>query len=282
MGTIGEQVDQALRNIAEIAAAAGRRWPTRVKVTLILRDDVTDMAAVNEAYERALPRRLPARTSFFVQPAEEPRHARRGRGGDRCASVDAGRHGAVSAGSATRRRRGRWTCCATAAAPSTPRSPARRRSAWSRCRGAALGGDAFALIRTADGDGASASTAAARRRPRCSTWPPGSTKVPRFGPLSVGRARRSSTPGSSCTSASARSPSPCCSNRPVASPPTASSSTRGSPRALAHVAAHRGRRPARVAASPGAHGPGSAFRQPDLAETLAAIAAEGRERSTAA
>ena len=48
---------------------AGRR---AVKVTLILRDDVTDMAAVNEAYEAHFPDGLPARTSFFVSRLKNP------------------------------------------------------------------------------------------------------------------------------------------------------------------------------------------------------------------
>ena len=72
MGSVGEQVDQALRNIADIAAAAGTSLARAVKVTLILRDDVTDMAGVNAAYEQHFPDGLPARTSFFVTRLKNP------------------------------------------------------------------------------------------------------------------------------------------------------------------------------------------------------------------
>ena len=65
MGDVGEQVDWALRNIAAILASAGSSMDNVLKVTLILRDDVTDMAPVNEAYTRHF-KTLPARTSFFV------------------------------------------------------------------------------------------------------------------------------------------------------------------------------------------------------------------------
>lgn len=72
MGTIGEQVDQALRNLADIATAAGTSLRRAVKVTLILRDDVTDTAAVNAAYEAHFPDGLPARSSFFVSRLKNP------------------------------------------------------------------------------------------------------------------------------------------------------------------------------------------------------------------
>jgi 2-iminobutanoate/2-iminopropanoate deaminase len=72
MGPIGEQVDQALRNIGEIAAAAGTALSRAVKVTLILRDDVADTAAVNAAYTAHFPEGLPARTSFFVSRLKNP------------------------------------------------------------------------------------------------------------------------------------------------------------------------------------------------------------------
>jgi 2-iminobutanoate/2-iminopropanoate deaminase len=72
MGTVGEQVDQALSNLDDIAAAAGTSLRRAVKVTLILRDDVTDMAAVNTAYEAHFPDGLPARTSFFVTRLKNP------------------------------------------------------------------------------------------------------------------------------------------------------------------------------------------------------------------
>jgi 2-iminobutanoate/2-iminopropanoate deaminase len=72
MGTVGEQVDQALSNLDDIAKAAGTSLRRAVKVTLILRDDVTDMAAVNAAYETHFPDGLPARTSFFVTRLKNP------------------------------------------------------------------------------------------------------------------------------------------------------------------------------------------------------------------
>jgi 2-iminobutanoate/2-iminopropanoate deaminase len=72
MGTVGEQVDQALSNLDAIAGAAGTSLRRAAKVTLILREDVTDMAAVNEAYERHFPDGLPARTSFYVSRLKNP------------------------------------------------------------------------------------------------------------------------------------------------------------------------------------------------------------------
>ncbi len=71
MGGVGEQVDWALRNIAAILAAAGSSMDRVLKVTLILRDDVTDMAAVNEAYTKHFDV-LPARSSFFVSRLKNP------------------------------------------------------------------------------------------------------------------------------------------------------------------------------------------------------------------
>jgi len=71
MGDIGEQVDWALRNIGAILDAAGSSMDRVLKVTLILRDDVTDMAAVNEAYTKHFDV-VPARTSFFVSRLKNP------------------------------------------------------------------------------------------------------------------------------------------------------------------------------------------------------------------
>lgn len=71
MGDIGDQVDWALRNIAAILAAAGSSMDDVVRVTLILRDDVTDMTAVNDAYVKHFTR-LPSRTSFFVSRLKNP------------------------------------------------------------------------------------------------------------------------------------------------------------------------------------------------------------------
>lgn len=72
MGDAAEQVDWALRNLDEIAKAGGTSLRRAIKVTMILRDDVTDMAAVNAAYEQHFPDVLPARTSFFVSRLKNP------------------------------------------------------------------------------------------------------------------------------------------------------------------------------------------------------------------
>lgn len=66
MGDVGEQVDWALRNIDAILRAAGSSIDRVVKTTLFLRDDVTDMTAVNESWTRHFGERLPARSSLFV------------------------------------------------------------------------------------------------------------------------------------------------------------------------------------------------------------------------
>ena len=66
MGDAGEQVDWALRNIGAILREAGTSIENVVKVTMILRDDVTDMASVNASYTKHFQGVLPARTSFFV------------------------------------------------------------------------------------------------------------------------------------------------------------------------------------------------------------------------
>jgi 2-iminobutanoate/2-iminopropanoate deaminase len=71
MGDVGEQVDWALRNIAAILDSAGSSMDKVMKVTLILRDDVTDMGPVNEAYKRHFTS-LPARSSFFVSRLKNP------------------------------------------------------------------------------------------------------------------------------------------------------------------------------------------------------------------
>lgn len=66
MGDAAEQVDWALRNLSAILEAAGSSLDRAVKVTLFLRDDVRDMAAVNAAYTAHFPGRKPARSSLFV------------------------------------------------------------------------------------------------------------------------------------------------------------------------------------------------------------------------
>jgi 2-iminobutanoate/2-iminopropanoate deaminase len=72
MGDAADQVDWALRNLDEIAKAGGTSLRRAIKVTMILRDDVTDMAAVNAAYEVHFPDVLPARTTFFVSRLKNP------------------------------------------------------------------------------------------------------------------------------------------------------------------------------------------------------------------
>lgn len=72
MGDAAEQVDWALRNIAAILNAAGTSLARTVKVTLFLRDDVNDMAAVNAVYSRHFGDSLPARSSLFVSRLKGP------------------------------------------------------------------------------------------------------------------------------------------------------------------------------------------------------------------
>ena len=72
MGDGAEQVDWALRNIAAILESCGSSLRHVLKVTMILRDDVTDMAPLNEAYKRHFGEHLPARTSFFVSRLKNP------------------------------------------------------------------------------------------------------------------------------------------------------------------------------------------------------------------
>ena len=72
MGDAAEQVDWALRNIAAILATAGTSLARVVKVTLFLRDDVTDMAAVNASYTSHFGDALPARSSVFVSRLKGP------------------------------------------------------------------------------------------------------------------------------------------------------------------------------------------------------------------
>ncbi len=72
MGDVGEQVDWALRNIDAILRTAGSSLQRVVKTTLFLRDDVTDMAPVNEVWKRHFGERLPARSSLFVSRLKNP------------------------------------------------------------------------------------------------------------------------------------------------------------------------------------------------------------------
>jgi 2-iminobutanoate/2-iminopropanoate deaminase len=72
MGDGAEQVDWALRNIAAILESCGSSLRHVLKVTMILRDDVTDMAPLNEVYRRHFGDHLPARSSFFVSRLKNP------------------------------------------------------------------------------------------------------------------------------------------------------------------------------------------------------------------
>ena len=72
MGDGAEQVDWALRNIAAILESCGSSLRHVLKVTMIVRDDVADMAPLNEAYKRHFGDHLPARTSFFVSRLKNP------------------------------------------------------------------------------------------------------------------------------------------------------------------------------------------------------------------
>jgi 2-iminobutanoate/2-iminopropanoate deaminase len=66
MGGVAEQVDWALRNLDEIAKAGGTSLRRAIKLTMILRDDVNDMAPVNAAYTKHFGGVLPARSSLLV------------------------------------------------------------------------------------------------------------------------------------------------------------------------------------------------------------------------
>lgn len=72
MGDVGAQVAQALQNLDDILHGAGSCLQQAVKVTLFLRDDVTDMAAVNAAYAAGFPERRPSRSSVFVSRLKNP------------------------------------------------------------------------------------------------------------------------------------------------------------------------------------------------------------------
>lgn len=72
MGDPGQQADQALRNIATILRSANSSLEGVLKTTLYIRDDVTDIEAINAAYRRHFPERLPARASVFVSRLKNP------------------------------------------------------------------------------------------------------------------------------------------------------------------------------------------------------------------
>lgn len=72
MGDIGAQVTQALQNLDDILHGAGSCLQQAVKLTLFVRDDVDDMAALNAAYAAAFPERRPSRSSVFVSRLKNP------------------------------------------------------------------------------------------------------------------------------------------------------------------------------------------------------------------
>lgn len=72
MGDAAAQVTQALQNLDDILHGAGSCLQRAVKLTMFLREDVTDMAAVNAAYAAVFPERRPSRTSCFVARLKNP------------------------------------------------------------------------------------------------------------------------------------------------------------------------------------------------------------------
>jgi len=69
-GSIAEQTERVMQNLAAVLAAAGTSFDRVVKTTIFLRD-MNDFAAVNEVYGRALGDHRPARST--VQAARLPR-----------------------------------------------------------------------------------------------------------------------------------------------------------------------------------------------------------------
>lgn len=65
-GGVGEQADQALRNLAAVLAAAGSGLDLVLKTTIFLAD-MNDFAAVNEVYARHLREPFPARSTVAVK-----------------------------------------------------------------------------------------------------------------------------------------------------------------------------------------------------------------------
>jgi 2-iminobutanoate/2-iminopropanoate deaminase len=69
-GSVAEQTERVMQNLAAVLAAAGTSLDRVVKSTIFLRD-MNDFAAVNEVYGRALGDHRPARST--VQAARLPR-----------------------------------------------------------------------------------------------------------------------------------------------------------------------------------------------------------------
>jgi 2-iminobutanoate/2-iminopropanoate deaminase len=72
MGDAAEQVDWALRNLDAVLRAAGGSLARALKLTLYVRDDVTDMAPLNAAWSAHFPDGLPARSTVFVSRLKGP------------------------------------------------------------------------------------------------------------------------------------------------------------------------------------------------------------------
>lgn len=71
MGDVAEQVDWALRNIANILSAAGTAMSNVVKVTIFFKDGA-DSKALNDVYQRYFAEPLPARSLVFVSRLKNP------------------------------------------------------------------------------------------------------------------------------------------------------------------------------------------------------------------
>ena len=71
MGDIAAQTDWALRNIANILAAAGTDLAHVVKATVYVKDG-TDTAGLNEVWKERFPEPRPARSSVFVSRLKNP------------------------------------------------------------------------------------------------------------------------------------------------------------------------------------------------------------------
>lgn len=71
-GSVAEQTERVMQNLAAVLAAAGTSLERVIKTTIFLRD-MNDFAAVNEVYGRALGDHRPARST--VQAARLPRDA---------------------------------------------------------------------------------------------------------------------------------------------------------------------------------------------------------------
>ncbi|MCX6601756.1 MAG: RidA family protein [bacterium] len=63
--TVGEQTEQALRNLTAVLKAAGASPATVVKVTVFLKN-MADFAEMNEVYGRYFPQAPPARSAVEV------------------------------------------------------------------------------------------------------------------------------------------------------------------------------------------------------------------------